>query len=607
MLWQNPVYGGGEAAFTVALEMSLDAAGKAMLPDLRLPGARAASAFLLLENASSGEMTLDPHGLDPAIEKDVPFLPAQIVAGTRFFRVAPGVPWSLGIAVAKLEKTSGRAALVAYAELTTTLRIGGEEWHRATYRLQNRGLQFLPVELPRGMDFIGARVAGESVRVDAGPDHTLLVPLLKTRPGELSYDVELVYHRPTPDTAGNRSRRTWGRWQLDDPKLPGIPVEKTLWDVYLPTDTQLLSSGGNVEPVVAALNETEKLESALSDLRSLSATYQSASATQQEQKLALNNFNALAADVKSKSQQGDDRRRAPAENVTAALFKRPDAASQNAAVSQKQRLIQRELDSLGTANAAAQQALRPTDKMFRGGGTSGVGGTVDADGKFDGSIRYGSPIMTLSGSFAESGQLQENWRDNRTLDQNRTCGFDVNVQAGSGTAATEAKRQIALNDSVTVNLPAASLAARPRATNEESTSGNEGMDRGRLSTARAVVDSAGAKAASTPVPETAATQPAPAGPPAVPTLPPAPDAGAGRPLETLRSMGSISLAVNFPLTGRVYHFEKLKADAHLTLWSVRPAAFERLGWWLVLAALMAVGQLARLTARRRSRSTPPNR
>ncbi len=180
VLFQNPVYAGREAVFTISLELPLDANNRTSLPDLVLPGegGRKAGGFVLVENASSGEMTLDPQGLEPAIEKDVPFLPPVIVAGTRFFRAAPGSAWSLGLRVTSLEKTAGRAALVAYAALTATLRANGEEWHRATYRLQNRRLQFLPVELPAGTELIGARVANESVRVDAGPVEKGAAPLL---------------------------------------------------------------------------------------------------------------------------------------------------------------------------------------------------------------------------------------------------------------------------------------------------------------------------------------------------------------------------------------------------------------------------------------------
>ncbi len=606
VLFQNPLYGGSEAAFTVSLALPLGPDGRAALPELRFPGGRSAAGFLLVENASAGEMTLGPHGLDPAIEKDVPFLPARIVAGTRFFRVAPGVPWSLDIAVANLEKTAGRSALVAYAELTSTLRANGEEWHRATYRLQNRRLQFLPVELPAGVEFIGARVAGESVRVDAGPAEkdgraSLLVPLLKTRPGELSYDVELVYRRPPTGRS-----RAWERWQLEDPRLPGIPVEKTLWDVFLPDDTRLLSSGGNLEPVVAALNETEKLESALSDLRNLSATYQSTRVTRQEQQLALSNFNSLSDVVKRQAEAVTPRSRVVKSEPS--FFRQPDASSQNAVVNQKQASIRRELDSLSTANAAGRSS-DVQGGQFVGGlsVTRDQNRTTDAEqgsADFDGFINYGSPIQSVGGTVSLSGQEHAQlWRDNRTLgqdDKGTSPKGEINV---GRELAISSKRQLALNDSVTVTLPKPEL----KSLDDISALAGAGQKDTRLSTARAsdgpvaaakpneITDLSRAGAASPAIPTLLPAAAPAAPPPPDHTPPPTRESPAG----TLRSVGRISLAVNFPQEGQVYHFKKLRADARLTLWSVRPACFERLAWLGVLAVLLAAGWAVKWIVRKR--------
>ena len=59
-------------------------------------------------------------------------------------------------------------------------------------------------------------------------------------------------------------------------------------------------------------------------------------------------------------------------------------------------------------------------------------------------------------------------------------------------------------------------------------------------------------------------------------------------MESLRSEGRISLAVDFPQEGEVYHFKKIKDDARLTLWSVQPSRFVRLGWLGILLAILAV-------------------
>jgi hypothetical protein len=579
VLWQNPVYNGGEAAFVMNLDVPLGAGGQ-RVPDLAFPGsAGGAGGFLLVENASSGEMTLDYGGLDPALEKDVPFLPPSIVAGTRFFRAEPGQPWRLGVQVTDLEKTAGRAALVAYAQLTSTLRADGEEWHRAVYRLQNRRLQFLPVELPPGMEFIGARVAGESVRVDAGPAAQLLVPLLKTRPGEQSYEVELVYRRPA---RGQGRTAAFGRWQLDDPRLPGVPIEKTLWDVWLPEDASLLSAGGNVQPVVAALTETEKLESELADLRDLSATYASDTASETVRTRALKNYNDLAAKVAQGTDQKAQSQAAPAD--ASAIFKKLDVLTQNAVVSQKQQSIRGTLESLNAANSLATDQFSVRRPQYAG----------SASGTF--------AVRAPAGSF--TGQLKEEpapqWKDNRLTFQNRSNSALDGESAAAGKPEA-AKEKLALNDSLSVDLPVSSARLF------ESSAGKLSLDK---SAARLMPQSrfealSGARAgqqapAALEAQATTAIAAVPAMPPAapaanVPVLGDAPllsdaargDDANGRPA-ILRAAGRISLAVEIPHAGQVYHFEKLQSGARLTLWSVRPARLARLGWLAVFVGVLAV-------------------
>ena len=607
VLFQNPLSADAETAFTISLELPLSADGRTVLPDLTLPGddGRAAGGFALVENVSSGEMTLDVHGLDPAIEKDVPFLPAEIVAGTRFFRAAPAAPWSLGVRVTGLEKTAGREALVAYAELTTTLRADGEEWHRAVYRLQNRRLQFLPVALPAGMEFIGARVAGESVRVDAGPGGKntpppLLVPLLKTRPGESSYDVELIYCRPAPGPAGWRRQPFFEHWQMQDPRLPGVPVEKTLWNVYLPRDARLLNIGGNLEPVVAALSTTEKLESSLSDLRSLSATYQSAGASREERQRALNNYQALAAEV-TKDATAESSRRPAKQLEQQTVIDLPKVTSQNAEVKRKQQSILSTVNSLNLSNAAAgqTQALPSVSN----------GASIPKTGEFDGFVQDGSPISSLTGSGNAMSVQDNQWRDNRTgaAKKGPGSGFDI-----TGADAPASKARLALNDSVTVDLEEKATKSAPAEYAAALDAGPENQPAKRLSTARAKTKAEPASPPAAPAaPALPSAQQSSAVPgsieddtAAVPAQPVAghdASAGAKNRTESLRSEGRISLAVDFPQEGEVFHFKKLKDDARLTLWSVQPSRFVRLGWLGILLAILTAIRALRLGQRWRLR------
>ncbi len=615
VLFQNPVYADGESSFTVSLELRLGADGRASIPDLAFPegaGGRAAGGFLLVENASSGEMALEPSGLDPAVEKDVPFLPPEIVAGTRFFRAAPNAPWSLGVRVTDLEKTAGRAALVAYAELTTSLLANGEEWHRASYHLQNRRLQFLPVELPPSVEFIGARVAGESVRVDAGQPPLLLVPLLKTRPGELSYDVELTYRRPArPSAKGGRPGREplFANWRMEDPRLPGVPVEKTLWDVWLPNDARLIQSGGNLEPVIAALSETEKLKSSLSDLRNLSAVYGSEKASQAERRRALTNYQALAEQVTREASQ-DFSGRVGKDADVGGLLKRPNKQSQATAVLDDARSILGEVEHLNSANnIVAQQARQlPGGNTYSGSTHVNVGALSNKE-QLTPSLPQPEGVAGLDNysTLGEVPILDRLWRDNRDAAKQKASGAPV---ANQTPAPEESPRQsqLALNDSVSVDLPAAT-AAKPndykldmatRGIRLEPSAGPAGQK--SLSTARALdvktdrkdkdgdEQSAFYFDAKTP-----ASMPVIAAVPALAT----PEEAEPPRTESLRAAGRISLAVDFPREGRVYHFKKIKDEARLALWTARPARFARLGWLgLLLTGIAAWWTIRRMVHHR---------
>ena len=56
----------------------------------------------------------------------------------------------------------------------------------------------------------------------------------------------------------------------------------------------------------------------------------------------------------------------------------------------------------------------------------------------------------------------------------------------------------------------------------------------------------------------------------------------------LRASGRISLAVDFPTEGRVYHFKKLKANATLDLWLRSTESF---GMWKCALAFVVLGGL----------------
>ena len=155
-----------------------------------------------------------------------------------------------------------------------------------------------------------------------------------------------------------------------------------------------------------------------------------------------------------------------------------------------------------------------------------------------------------------------------------------------------------MNDSVSVDLPAAAgdTAAGSGSGGKakaELESSKETQPVSRLSTARAITrgftGSVAPGATALPIPSKRGDmEMREAGKPDtgrdvfLPASPPSPPASTPVKTETLRSVGRVSLAVDFPQEGRVYHFKKIKSEARLTLLSTHPERFVRLGWLGVL-------------------------
>jgi len=269
--FQNDVY--ESVDFTVDVDVTM-AEGKRpdgrrvnefSLPAPEFPEAQLVTGYVLADNASEYEMKLDTDGVEQTPTAEIPWLPT-LTKGAGVFRVQP--KWKVAFAMERLEKAETRTAFCAWAEMTTALRNDGTEWHKAVWHLQNRSLQFLPVKLPDGSALVGARVAGQAVRADTGivdGRPVILIPLIKTKPGDVSYDVEVVWRQPGSRLAPSDRRK------LRNAELVGITVEQTFWNVWLPDDRPLTKSGGNMEEVIAVQREIEKAKSEVEELIALNS------------------------------------------------------------------------------------------------------------------------------------------------------------------------------------------------------------------------------------------------------------------------------------------------------------------------------------------------
>jgi len=257
------------AALTISVE--LPHKGGIALPDLDFPGAVLTGRFLIVQNFSAGEIVPDmaaSTGVEPLARDTMGELhfTVQGFSNPLSWRLKPG--WKLSAEHRTLETTSGPQAVVLWAELTTMLRAEGPEWLRAVYHLQNRALQFLPLRLPEDLELVSAIVAETPVRADTGtlPDGKpgLLIPLIQTRPGDLAMDVEIVCRVRNASVVRRSRART-----LDDPDIPGVSIQRTLWNVWTPPGWDLDDAGGNMERVEEKKGFMEKLEASFDELESL--------------------------------------------------------------------------------------------------------------------------------------------------------------------------------------------------------------------------------------------------------------------------------------------------------------------------------------------------
>ncbi len=270
-----------------------------MGPELALPapefgGAQFVSGHVVADNASDYELKLTTEGAEPVRIEELTMQPT-VTKSAGIFRVRP--EWKIVIGMDRLEKMEARPAFCAWAEMTTALRRDGSEWHRAVWRLQNRSLQFLPVRLPAGAELVSARVAGQGVRADAGVVNgvqVILVPLIKTRPGDVSYDVEVVWRH-----VGVRMESR-GTRKFDDAEAVGVTVERTLWNVWLPEDRELTDSNGNMRAVLDVLHDVEKGRTQVEELKALNKLIQSGTLKGEALANAQRNFMATC-DVLNKS------------------------------------------------------------------------------------------------------------------------------------------------------------------------------------------------------------------------------------------------------------------------------------------------------------------
>ncbi len=210
-------------------------------------------AILAVQNASRHELSLlDRRGLsDVPASEQAQVLPDTVRRNLQFVLQSFTGEWSVVLGVKPAKAARRVDAIVDLLALTTVLDARGQARYRAKLTLQNRTRQFLRVRVPDGLKLWSATVAGQAVKPVTDPAAgagLVLVPLVKTSPGGLPYEVSLYLAGAASEPLGLISR-------LEPPAIgiEGMPVERTTWSLRLPKGYRYFRPGGNVSPVVSEL------------------------------------------------------------------------------------------------------------------------------------------------------------------------------------------------------------------------------------------------------------------------------------------------------------------------------------------------------------------
>ncbi|MBI1314224.1 hypothetical protein GC176_23260 [bacterium] len=219
--------------------------------------------------------------------------------------------------VRRFQQTVGAAASVNVADLTLVVHWDGTWRSQAVYTVRNLRRQFLGVRLPAGSRLLSLFVKDQPSRpvlteLDGQTVH--LVPLPKTSNADISFPVKLVFagkfERELP--AGLALRRD--ELDLPAPQVVtpnesdeyGIPVARTLWNVWLPRDIDALliddSKRTNVNVAKSSDTAEAYLKSQLSDLSALLNVTSSSDYSRRSQGVAANNLKQLGLAVHNYSE-----------------------------------------------------------------------------------------------------------------------------------------------------------------------------------------------------------------------------------------------------------------------------------------------------------------
>ena len=348
----------GVVDVTVNFALPIEATtGALTIPPIRTGAPAGYQAIVVVQNMSRHDISVkDKVNLaDLSTSEQQNLMPREMRESLQYVFQSFEQDWSLRLDLKPAKPAARIQAVVDLMALTTVIDRSGHCRYEARLSLQNRSEQFLRIKLPPGLRLWSAYAAGQPVKPAVekttedtesteikkrsasselsvlsvaknaadSPTGEVLVPLVKTSPGGLPYDVLLHF----ADEGDRPLVAPFNRvTKLSPPAISviGIPVTRTVWSLNLPAGYRYLRPGGNMSAVVGPVEVFSLgIQAKLDQLERLERTYRDVAGTaSQKEAVAQRNWEAFNKDLAKDISQVESDLDAYRSNVSQGDFQR---------------------------------------------------------------------------------------------------------------------------------------------------------------------------------------------------------------------------------------------------------------------------------------------
>ncbi|MEZ6051488.1 MAG: hypothetical protein R3C02_08895 [Planctomycetaceae bacterium] len=319
----------GQYVLAAAVTLPPPANGIVLAPDIRFEQSgtepdefsdvNVQQSFAVLVNLSSAQMVPTAGQTHEVVQKEnLPLvLRNELVAqAMEMARLHSGeeLSWQMQRVTEQMTAT----ATVMLADLQTMLAADGSWRTQASYRVRNRGHQFLAVRLPGEARLLSVMVKDQPSRVSRtmlNDEPVLLVPLPQTSAADLSFNAVLVlqgqFARSLPRTMAVNGEH----FSLPVPSIVtpnespdyGVPVFHTSWKVTLPDEFAASPVEGDlttVEYQPSGASDLYALDQTLQELAELNRLLGDSRTSYSQRSLAAGNLKKLESELEEQSERG---------------------------------------------------------------------------------------------------------------------------------------------------------------------------------------------------------------------------------------------------------------------------------------------------------------